>query len=203
MLPSFVTIDEAYRLVVALLLVWPVPAHPPPPVVASLEHVGRGHRVQRPVAALAAAHVVVHAGPAPRDLDETVVQAQVVSDGVLPALSVAPVIRELVRNIVVYLAKRHPLVGRGRDGHGDERYVRVGRFLVATGGRNVRSGHRGRGRRVLFGGLVEQADGRHLQRTYYHHYHYYYYSYTSCCNNNYYIYILFRYILYQICMLFL
>jgi len=98
------TIDEAYRLVVVLLLVRPVPAHPPPPVVAPLEHVGRGHRVQRPVAALAATHVVVHAGPPSRDLDETVVQAQVVPNRVLPALSVAPVIRELVRNIVVYLA---------------------------------------------------------------------------------------------------
>lgn len=139
----------------ALLLVRPVPAHPPPPVVAPLEHIGRGHRVQRPVAALAASHVIVHAGPAPWDLDETVVQAQVVSDRVLPALSVAPVIRELVRNIVVYLAKRHPLVGCGRDGHGDERYVRVRRFLIATGGRNVRSRHHRRSCCVLFGGLVE------------------------------------------------
>jgi len=66
---------EAYRLVVVLLLVRPMPAHPPPPVVAPLEHVVRGHRVQGPVAALAAAHVVVHAGPASRDLDETIVQA--------------------------------------------------------------------------------------------------------------------------------
>jgi len=97
-----------------------------------------------------------------------------VPDRVLPALPVAPIIRELIRNVVVYLAKRHPLVGCGRDGHGDERYVRVRRFLVATDGSNVRSGHRCRGRRVLFSGLVEQAD-RHLQQTNYYYYYYYYY----------------------------
>jgi len=154
--------DDAYRLVVALLLVRPVPAHPPPPVVAPLEHVGRGHRIQRPVAALAAAHVVVHAGPTSRDLYETIVQAQVVPDRVLPALSVAPVVRELVRNVVVYFAKRHPLVGSGRNGHGDERYVRVRRFLVAPDCRHVRGRNSGRSRCILFGGLVEQADGRYL-----------------------------------------
>lgn len=172
------SIDETYRLVVIWLLVRPVPAHSPPPVVAPLEHVGRGHRVQRPVAALSTAHVVVHAGSASRDLDETIVQAQVVPDRILPTLPVAPVIRELVRNVVVYLAKRHPLVGCGRDGHGDERYVRVRRLLVATDGRNVRSGHRCRGRRVLFGGLVKQAD-RHLRRTNYYNYYllYHYYCY--------------------------
>lgn len=106
-------------MVMAVLLVRSMPAHPPPSVVAPLEHVGRGHRVQRPVAALAAAHVVVHAGPAPGYLDETVVQAQVMPDGVLPALPVPPVVRELLSDVIVYLAERHPLVGRGRDGHGD------------------------------------------------------------------------------------
>lgn len=116
--------------VVVLMLVRPVPAHPPPPVVAALEHVGRGHRVQRPVAALTAAHVVVHARSASGHLDETVVQAQVVPDRVLPALSVAPVVRKLFRDVIVYLAQRHPLIGRGRDGHRDQRYVRVRRLLV-------------------------------------------------------------------------
>jgi len=145
-----------------VLLVRPVPAHPPPPVVAPLEHVGRGHPVQRPVAALAtattaaAARVVLHAGPAPGYLDETVVQAQVVPDGILPALSVPPVVWELLRDVVVYLAQRHPLVGRGHDGHGDQRDVRVRRFLVVPGGGHVRG--RG-GHRVLLGHrLFEQAE---------------------------------------------
>lgn len=110
-------------MVQIMLLVRPVPAHPSPPVVTPLEHVRRGHRVQRPVAALTAAHVVIHAITAPGYLDETVVEAQVVPDGVLPALSVPPVVRELFRNVIVYLAQRHPLIGRGRDSHGDQRYV--------------------------------------------------------------------------------
>jgi len=95
-----------------------------------------------------------------------------VPDRVLPALSVAPVVRELLRNVVVYLAERHPLVGSGRYGHGDERYVRVRRFLVASDRRHVRGSG---GRRVLFGGLVKQADSRHLLTNYYHHYYYRYY----------------------------
>lgn len=155
---------------VVLVLVRPVPAHPPPPVIAPLEHVGRRHRVQRPIAALAATHIVVHAGPAPGYLDETVVQAQVVPDRVLPALPVPPVIRELLRDVAVDLAQRHPLVGRRRDGHRDQRYIRVRRLLVAPGRGHVRGGYRrGRGRRgrsgrrVLLGPrLLEQAARRHL-----------------------------------------
>lgn len=145
---------------VQIVLIRPVPAHPSPSVVATFEHVRRGHRVQRPVAAFSATHVVVHAGPAPRYLDETVVQAQVVPDGVLPALSIPPVIRELLRDVIVYLAQRHPLVGRGRDGHGDQRYVRVRRFLVASDCGHVHGcGHSG----ALLDRLIEQVGCRHLQ----------------------------------------
>jgi len=134
---------------VVLVLVRPVPAHPPPPVVATFEHVGRGHRVQRPVTALAATHVVVHAGPASGYLDEAVVQAQVVPDRVLPPLSVPPVVRKLLRDVSVNLTQRHSLVGRGRDGHRDQRYVRVRRLLVAPDrspvcGRRLRRGLLGR-----------------------------------------------------------
>lgn len=147
-------------MVKVVLLVRFVPAHPPPPVVATLEHVGRGNPVQRPVAALAAAHVVLHAGPASGYLDETVVQAQVVPDGILPALPVPPVVRELLRDVIVYLAQRHPLVGRGHDGHGDQRDIRVRRFLVVPGSGHVRCRGGGRtGHRVLLGRwLFEQTD---------------------------------------------
>lgn len=144
-----------------VLLVRSVPAHPPPSIISPLEHVGCGHRVQGPIAALSPAHVVVHASPAPRYLYETVVQAQVVPDRVLPALPVPPVVRELVSDVIVYLAERHTLVGRGRDGHGDQRYIRIRRFLVTPGRGNVR------GPVVLLYRLLEQA-GRcgYLQRAY-------------------------------------
>lgn len=134
-----------------MLLVRSVPTHPPPPIITPLEHVGCGHRVQGPIAAFSPAHVVIHASTAPWYLYETVVQAQVVPDRVLPALSVPPVVRELVSDVIVYLAERHPLVGRGRDGHGDQRYIRIRRFLVTPGRGNVR------GPGVLLYRLFEQA----------------------------------------------
>ena len=107
-----------------------VGARPRPPaasaIVAVFEHVVAG-RVQRPVGAFARpAFLSGH-------LDETVVETQVVADGILPALLVVPVVGELVHDELVDAVERDLLVGRVLDGHGDERDVRIGRLLA---GRN-------------------------------------------------------------------
>jgi len=66
----------------------------------------------------------------PGHLDETFVEAEVVPDGVLPALAVVPVVREALHDEVVNAVEGDfALVGRV-DGHGDEGDVRVGWFLV-------------------------------------------------------------------------
>lgn len=50
-------------------------------------------------------------------------------DGVLPALAVVPVVREVLYDEAVDAAEREALLGRRRDGHGYESDVRVGRLL--------------------------------------------------------------------------
>ena len=64
------------------------------------------------------------------DLDETLVEAEVVADGVLPALAVALEVRELLHDVLVDGAERQPLVLRVAHGHRDQRHVRVGRLLA-------------------------------------------------------------------------
>ena len=83
-----------------------------------LKHVG-GRRVQRPVTPLPRLLLV------PGQLDEAVVEAEVVPDGVLPALPVVEVVGEAVHDEGVDLAQGHLPVGAGRDGHGDQGYVGV------------------------------------------------------------------------------
>lgn len=67
--------------------------------------------------------VVVVAG----DLPETVVERQVVADGVLPAGLVAAVEGEVGGNVLVDLAEGQTLLGRALYRHGDEGRVGVGR----------------------------------------------------------------------------
>lgn len=90
---------------------------------AADEHV-LGRRVQHPVVALAGVVVV------PRHLHKALVQTQVVPDGVLPALPVLSVVREVGHDVLVDAVQREPLLGAVPDGHHDERVVAVGGFLV-------------------------------------------------------------------------
>lgn len=76
-------------------------------------------RVDHPIVALAG---VVEA---PRDLDETLIQRQVVPDAVLPRGRVHPVERELVHNVLVNAAEREPLLRALRNGHHDQSVVTV------------------------------------------------------------------------------
>ena len=68
-----------------------------------------------------------------RDLDEAVVETEVVPEGVLPALGVFPVVREIVHDELVDLGERkHPLLAMV-EGHCSECYVGVGGLRVPVG----------------------------------------------------------------------
>ena len=64
------------------------------------------------------------------NLDEAVVEAEVVSDGVLPRRPSLAVVGELLDNVVTDFSQRQHLIGRLRYCHGDECDVRVGRFDI-------------------------------------------------------------------------
>ena len=96
---------------------------PPSEERAVLEH-GDGLGVKGPVGALARPCGV------PGHLDEAVVEAEVVSQRVLPALCVVPVVGEPLHDELVDLGEgQHPLRGVV-DGHRGQRNVRVGRLRV-------------------------------------------------------------------------
>lgn len=67
---------------------------------------------------------------APRYLDETLVQRQVVPDAVLPCGRVHPVERELVHDVLVDTAQRESLLRAFRYGHHYQSVVTVIGFLV-------------------------------------------------------------------------
>lgn len=69
---------------------------------------------------------------APRDLDETVVERQVVAQRVLPPLSVFPVVREAIHDELVDFTEGQHLLGTALDRHGRQGDVGVGRLLVAV-----------------------------------------------------------------------
>ena len=99
-------------------------------VTAIFEHVS-ALRMKRPEGTLA--RLIRGA----RHLDETVVEAERVPDGVLPALLVLPVERKEVHDELVDLGQSEHPRRRVLDGHGDEADVRIGRFgvcVVATVG---------------------------------------------------------------------
>lgn len=81
-------------------------------------------RVQHPVVALPRVVVV------PRHLHEALVQREVVSDRVLPALFVLTVVREVPHDVLVDAVESQPLLGTLSDGHHDQRVVAVRRLLV-------------------------------------------------------------------------
>ena len=61
-----------------------------------------------------------------RDLDEAVVETEVVSKGVLPTLSVFPVVGEVVHDELVDLGEGQHLLVTMVKRHGSECYVGVG-----------------------------------------------------------------------------
>ena len=114
-----------------------LPPRLPPPVVPVLEHF-TGRRIERPVAALAAAAapraadlVLRFRRLVPRHLHEALVQTEVVPDAVLPALPVLAVVRESIHDVAVDAREGEPSPRRRGDRHRDEGDVRVRGFLVA------------------------------------------------------------------------
>lgn len=83
--------------------------------------------MQGPEAALA--RLVGAAG----DLDKAVIEREVVTERVLPALSVLAVIRETVHDEFVDVAEGEHLLGGALDGHRSQGDVGVRRLLVTVG----------------------------------------------------------------------
>lgn len=81
-----------------------------------------GQRVQSPVVALARVPRL------PGDLDEAVVERQVVPDAVLPGGELFAVVGEPVSDELADAAEGQSLVGRLKDGHGDQSDVRIRRL---------------------------------------------------------------------------
>ena len=81
--------------------------------------------VQGPVVALSVPSLLGH-------LHEALVEGQVVSDGVLPALLVLGIVREVVHDELVDTTQGEPLVWRLGNGHGYESHIRVGRLDILT-----------------------------------------------------------------------
>ena len=96
---------------------------PSPQEAAVLKHVP-AHGVQCPVASFAG---TVWAA---RDFDKAVIERQVVPEGVLPTLSILPVVGKPVGDELVDLKESHHLVRRALDGHGCQGDVGIRRFLV-------------------------------------------------------------------------
>ena len=98
---------------------------PSPEQGTVLEH-GDGLGVKGPICALPGAVMT------PRDLDEAVVEAKVVSERILPSLRVLPVVGEVVHDELVYVGERKHLLRRPHQSHGGERDVGVWRFAVSV-----------------------------------------------------------------------
>ena len=108
------------------------------------KHVISG-RVEHPVVTLAGVVVVA------RNFDEALVEAEVVSDRVLPALLVLAVVREVTDDELVNAVERQTLVRAAADRHHDHSVVAVRRLLdrMTAGGRGSRVSRGGRsGRRA-------------------------------------------------------
>lgn len=100
-------------------------ALPSPEEAAVVEHV-LGGRVQGPVVTFARVPRL------PRDLNETVVEGEVVPDGVLPGGELVSVVGKLVADEVTDATQRQLLQRALQDGHGDEGDVGVGRLHRAA-----------------------------------------------------------------------
>lgn len=100
-------------------------ALPSPKEAAVVEHILRG-RVKGPVVTFSRVPRL------PRDLDETVIEGQVVPDGVLPGGELVSVVGKLVADEIADATQRQLLQRALQDGHGDEGDVGVRRFHRAV-----------------------------------------------------------------------
>ena len=98
---------------------------PPPEQGAVLEHLD-GLGVECPVGALA------RPVWSPGNLDEAVIEAEIVSEGVLPPLRVLPVIRKPLHDELVNLRQRQHPLGAVVEGHGCQGDVGVGGLAVTV-----------------------------------------------------------------------
>lgn len=92
-----------------------------PQVRSVVEHAVRIW-VQCPVTALARLFIIT------RHFHKALVQTEIVTNGILPALLVVAIIRELFHNVLIDSIKRHLFVGWLLYGHRDQSNVRVWRF---------------------------------------------------------------------------
>ena len=83
----------------------------------------------------------------PTVLDETLVEAEIVTYTVTPRLLFVVIVTEIVHDVLVDVTKQHLLVVCAQDCHGDEGDVRVGRLVVVVGGQGS------------LGGLLETPQG--------------------------------------------
>lgn len=81
-------------------------------------------RVQHPVVPFPGIVIVT------RDFHETLIQTQIVSNRVLPALLVLLVVGEVLHDVLIDAVEREPSLGTAAYGHHDERIVAVGRFFI-------------------------------------------------------------------------
>ena len=95
-----------------VLRLLPLEAFPASQKAAVVKHIGRLW-IQGPVVPLPGVPWL------PGYLHKTVVQGQVVSDGVLPGGELFPVVRESAADEIADLAEREALLGALQDGHGD------------------------------------------------------------------------------------
>ena len=97
-----------------------------------------------------------------RNLHETLVQTEVMSDRVLPALLVLLVVGKVVHDELVDLGEGQPLLGSLLDGHGDEGDVAEGRLGVGV--RVFAGVGRLGGRRGGFGRRSQRGAGQVVDR---------------------------------------
>lgn len=110
--PVAVEIGIKHKAVFAEVLVVSLESLPSPKEAAVVEHILRG-RVKGPVVTFARVPRL------PRDLNETVVEGEVVPDGVLPGGELVSVVGELVADEVTDATQRQLLHRALQDGHGD------------------------------------------------------------------------------------
>lgn len=64
------------------------------------------------------------------DLDKTLVEAEIMPDGVLPALLVLAIVREVSHYVLVNAVEREPLFRAVADRHHYEGVVAIGWFII-------------------------------------------------------------------------
>lgn len=103
---------------------------PPAPVIAFFEHVVES-RIQRPEVPFFLPAVL------PGNLHETLVEAQIVPDAVLPSLFVLFVVWKLGYNEAVDVIQRQLLILAFSDGHCNESHVRIRRLFRCWSGCSI------------------------------------------------------------------